>query len=297
MKATDGKHHERVFDSWAEFVAYAERSGLDGYASQRRGHGGKVLLPELPRVPWEGTRTFPQAMALAREGWTDALGLVADVTRAIETDVQPMVKNRWASKYDVRGSSPSVSRYVDGRPKNMRRRVRVQVPQFERPVRLLCSGAYSSGVDTSVIVQRGAAMIALVDAVRRAGRPVEVWLDYRFRHRRDVDETLSYQVPIMRAGQPISPGILQFAIAHPASLRRVCFAAMEGETDALRQKFRIGGTYATPAQRHEVPGLDSWDFYLDSATYGMGEHQWKTTDGAVRWILERLADFGVALKD
>lgn len=268
--------------TWAEWVAEAERCGLSTTSGSNPGGD-----PDNGSA-WAGA-SFNEALSLAQNGWQDAVEQSADLLGRINTDLGESHATTFQATYDVAGSEVDIARFLSGEPECMIESVPLKVMRTGRVIKLLVPGSISASVHQDTILRRGAAVMALVDAFSRAQHPVEVWLGFAV-HGSDSRNRNLYMIQVQESDQPLNMGRIMFALAHPSSLRQICFAVNEGEPDDMRKRFNYGmGGYGF--------GKPSYAIYAEDAelnpentivlpVLSPGE-SW-TEDYAVQWIETQL---------
>lgn len=274
---TDDRRLVQKFNSLTEFVEFATLPTPDGFPS-----------PESRSTDagFTGTRTFQEAVDLSA-GWTEG----ADRIEKVRVSISGKGKNlrREVVQREVGPGTISMGHYLQGHPQPMTViRDRNAIGRGHgRIVRVYVNIAASRNIKTSVIERRGAAILALVDALQRAGRRVEVTVVQCVTNG---SYGLEQHVTVKRAEARLNLPSLAFALAHPSMLRRLCFAADEniGKEEFMR---RCGIVYGFPADMIDRP-KDA--IYLGQM--GGGERQWKTDDAAAAWVTSEAAKQGVTLK-
>lgn len=209
-----------------------------GGASSRRKESG-----------WHGG-TLDEAMRMAVQGYPGGalrlrkrLGAYAGIHKS----------RRPAPRWDVSGSAVDVGRYLAGEPDCMVETVRVA---RQSPVlRIAVERAVSHTVSADDIEATGASVLALVEGLRTAGIPSEVWVTFTVAPGRGGGswQWMSTQVLIQEAGRPIDLDVLAYWAMHPTALRRLVFSVWEHEDERTRKHFGFGGSYGIPTR---VPQAD-----------------------------------------
>ena len=91
-------------------------------------------------------------------------------------------------------------------------------------------------------------------------------------------------IELKQAGQPLDLDRLSFALAHPASLRRLTFAAYESFPYGSDSGYGQPKEYSTGA-----------DVYIGCSMHG--QPKWIDTEAATEWIFKQLKDQGVSIID
>lgn len=279
---TKGPEIWRWFGSWNEFLDYAQESIDDGTYPESE-HASESFAGG----------TMYEAFKLARKGWAEGVRGIVQVLGRIETSTQEAVQSRWRTKHDVRGGGVNVARMLTDHPRYMRRRVRVQTP-VQRAIRIGFAYNYSAGISRESVMQRGAVIAALVDALRRAGRPVYVdalWINCG----EDQDVRVVQVVPVSTPGQPLDMGRLAFAAASTMMLRHIGFAAFEkdGRAKRIGKRGHFGYPPRAGHARAEEIG-SSYDLFFSPMYFH--DKQWSTPEGTAKWIVEKLAGMGIKVQ-
>ena len=249
--------------SCAGFIDYA-----DAFASAD--HNNRVSVSS-----WYADNGYEDALRLARNGWPEGRRSVEAITERLN------ITGRVARPdivFDVIGEGGfDIGLALAGIPECAMdwRDSDQMVANSNGPiVRMVVDISTSAGIGANVIKRRGAALLALVDALEAAGRRVEIEAVY-FCSRRN------YQITIMlkAAGDALQIDQIAFALAHPAFLRRFCHMADPRSN-------------AYPA----IQKSDA-DIYLGPmALYHGGAAFWNSEESSGAWIRNQLGQFGVALE-
>ena len=267
------------FESWADYVAFAAKPKAE------RGSGSGMNDPDRTfyGINVETGRpapcTFAEAQRLSLEGWREGRAKIREAhevvyrgaLHSLGTVSMPVMGT------DLVGMLPSVPAYLSGDPAAM---LTWQETSAPRPViQIVIQMTYSAGTTAQQVYRRGAAICALVDLMEQRGARVEIVgaLSNRGSNRGERDRHLDMHVTVKRPDQPLDLDLIAFVFAHPASFRRIGFAAEEQIcTTAEQDIFGItSGTYGRAADSKEhrrgdlyMPTLDrsAGDFFDDAAT-------------------------------
>lgn len=235
------------FDSFAEFLDHVSETTFEpGTSHIRNGEHGYT--------DWHGSESFADAMNLARNGWREGLAMIESLTARLESVTGSLVQNQ-VVQWDVAGDFADAGLFSAGVPECMGSFHEEIAQGPGKVVRILYNIAASGGADCATLMKRGAAVVALVDALEGAGRSCEIEIA-------SVQENMSgarYTVllPVKSAGEPVELDRLAFILAHASSYRRLMFACFENETPEVRSryKFHIQKGYGTP-ERHKDESAD-----------------------------------------
>ena len=144
-------------------------------------------------------------------------------------------------------------------------------------VKLVCSISFSAAIDSKVIIQRGAMICALVDAIEVSGYRCEIIVNETSISR---NGKLEIDLTLKKPQQSLNIVELAFCLAHPAMLRRFMFSVAELEG------------WADYAHAYGIPdeATDKGDLYIDEIySYIVPNSQ------AINWVTEKLKKLGVQI--
>lgn len=188
--------------------------------------------------PWSGYVTMREALNLARHGWTEenqeAMAIAEDAVSVLERDgvMQSFNQPVW----DVTGAQVDVGAYLAGTPECMIdypvNPAKGKVPT----VTIVKSFTFLSTMDDEEMRVHGRLVVALCLALERLGVPVEIWAD-RPLNNANTHNGRYYQRILLKAGDDyLDAGQLQFALIHPAMLRKLGFAVMRAASPRPRKQ-------------------------------------------------------------
>jgi hypothetical protein len=282
----------RTFEGWHEFIALA--SGVPSHphaAGAHHEHGVKSHYLNS-QVKWGGGRwfgegqSFDDAKKLALQGWENGRKLLDQYSTAIRQHVCSKIV-RPVPLWDVTGDFVDIGCFMSGVPECMVRTEEEEAPAgFGRIVRVSLNTGASSNVSPEAMMGRGAAVLALVDALELAGRRCEVWLHTCHEGSAGEKSQLEMKVPLKAAGDPVDLETLAFALAHPATNRRFRFANVENDPDEAIVKWY--GTNASYGHPH-APMSEEYDISAPGMLC--------TTDSEtiLKWVFTELLRQGVEL--
>jgi len=267
------------FASLGAAVEHAE--GPASTDHERRSHTGTGFF---------GTQTWQEALTLASEGWAEGRDRVARFAARMVDDVQGRTA-RVAYEYAETGPIFDLGAYLDDDPFCMQRPIEETEAVIGRGpiVRIVANVTASGMVSASVIERRGAAVAAVADALEHAGRRAEIIVTYTSaRNGYAVHVSATVKAP----DQPINMDVIAFALAHPASLRRIGFAIYETAPEPFRTKIGLYGTagYGYPAPH---PLEETADVALPMA-HGI-DAQWSSDSAAETFVVDALRKQGAGI--
>lgn len=271
--------HE-TWDTWGSFVSACEHpTDLPERRQSSRNSG---------RESFSGAASWEETARLARTGWpeghADVQAALADLSTHLGTvDVATVEPARV-------GGRPLVGRAVRGHPASMARlRNRTRAREA---VSIVVNCCFSSGVSKERITQRGAAAVALVEALTSNGLAVDLTVIMANKGRAGVSGAV-VEAQVVTPGETVDKDLIAFAVAHPAVLRRMMFARMERWDADKRDVYSVPGSYGkvaeSPVHRERA------DVYLPGGT--LQEMDWSEDEAVADWIRDQLESQGISLGD
>lgn len=261
----------RRSESWLAFI---EAAATDKQPSSDRARGSRGN-----DARFHGTSTWEEAVELARGTTISPVGIVAGGSgRSFGLALD--------ASYDVSGAEVDVARYLSGEPDNMIEYALKPAPRSGRVVALQVDVGAEWDVPCAEIRSHGAAALGLADVLRRHALGLDVYVTWcvvppasQSRH--------SWQmvVKVQSSDEPFDASRVEFAITHPAMLRRLSWSLAELEVDSVRRLFgfeREKG-YGVPRPR----ALPTVDVYLPR------DEPLAAHGGAEGWIESQLQRVGV----
>lgn len=267
-----------VFEDLSEFWRYTMRDSSAYRKDSRDSYDQK----------WSGGLTWPEAKAMALSGWREGLNEI-DRYRA---QIAPIITEkvlRPQQVFSMAGHYVDVGSFLANDPECFITREYEERNYPGRVFKLVCSISFSAAITPETIIQRGAMVCALVDAIEFAGHRVEVVAnDAMSRHSGEAyrkgmhkdDGWFEVSVTVKKAQQPLEMSDLAFCLAHPAMLRRMMFSAaeLEGWSDYAHD-------YGYPSEASE-----KGDRYVAEVFSGT------VPDAkAISWVLSELKGLGIDL--
>lgn len=148
----------------------------------------------------------------------------------------------------------------------------------------------SAFVSTDTIEARGAAMLALAEALEQRGKRVRITVGMANEKGCGID----YKVVVKQAGQPLNLNSVAFAVAHPSFFRRFVFSAMERESVEVRRSVGIaeqGFGYGKVGE-FDLDKLPKNVIYMGGADLRRSD-QWNRPEYVQEWIKETMRGQGI----
>lgn len=228
--ATFETSYDSMYDLIDALIDYDEET--NGTGASPIGHISRDTGPSA--VAFTDCETFADALDIARHGFTairptvDAI--LSKITEEVVTREVPRIKHR----NTVAGGAVNVGRVMTGAPKCFTTYKRQLEPGVSRVLKVRVSVSNIANVPNEMIRMRGAAIVALLDALTRAGYSCEVWAVCASTACGYSGAVISTQVKIQDASDPLDIDSLMFMLSHPAMFRRLIFADREMHGSTLR---------------------------------------------------------------
>lgn len=123
------------------------------------------------------------------------------------------------------GAFPCIPAYAAGVPENMFVPLDDGASNAKPIVRIAVNVVCSGWVDAQDIINRGAAVVALIDKIQSEGQRVELIAFCHIEGRND--DRIIASVTVKRPEEVVDMDRIGFAIAHPSMLRRAMFRVVE----------------------------------------------------------------------
>jgi hypothetical protein len=211
----------RVYHSVEHALRVAEHGGVwKSERSSRKGSDG-----------WSGG-SFTEAMKLAKYGWRDG---AKSIRQAFANLPSPSLSAGNAWRHDYYGERIDMARFSYGDDACFRNRAGADRGRAKL-VRILVPMAYPCSTSDTDVINRGSAIISVVDALEMTRRTVELVCCYASTssgsRKADKGFHMNHAVVVKQAGQPFDIERMAFFLSHTASLRRIGFALMESVAEA-----------------------------------------------------------------
>lgn len=267
---------ELYFDDLHEFWKFSLQESKANRKSSRDNNDLK----------WHGGLTWEQAKNMAISGWREGMVEIEKYRANIIPVITEKVL-RPKQVYSVAGYYVDVGSFLANEPESFIAREYEERNYPGRIFKIVCSISFSAAISPETIIQRGAMICALIDAIEFAGHRAEVICNdamsigssQYFREGNNKKEGwMEISVVVKKTSQSLEMTDLAFCLAHPAMLRRIMFsvAEIEGWSDFVTN-------YGYPAE-----ATDKGDIYI-----GEIFSETVTDDKAINWVLEELEKLGI----
>ncbi|HHT9079583.1 TPA: DUF7192 family protein [Flavobacterium psychrophilum] len=265
-----------VFEDLHEFWQYSFRESK-AYNKESRAYANS----------WSGGLDWNESKRLALMGWQKGLVEVDKFqARVNELITSKIVRHK--PVYAVAGNYIDIGNYLSNDPECFITKEYDENNQKGKIITIVCSIGFSAAISPETIIQRGAMVCALIDAIEYAGYRAEVICNKAtstsiyLRDGSNKDNGwLEVDVTIKKANQALNRIELAFCLAHPAMLRRIMFsvAEIEGWSD-----YTYGYGYSSKA-------TNKGDIYIEEVFSGV-----VSDDKAINWIVSELQKLGITIE-
>ena len=258
-----------IYPSIEEYIEACDKPGLQDKASHSSSEN-------------RGTRTFAEALKIARQGWAEGAEQAKALGMRIASDlhVHEDYKKTW--KLSVQGGGNLVlPNYIQGKPECFRHYARVSVPKF---IHIVFNGTASWGVTTESLIKKGVACAAVVDMLETHGFRCKV--DKSVVNSGVSDKSYIESITTLKDyGESLDIDRLVFFLAHPSSFRRLEFARWEYLGIKIGGNFReevgIDNNYGLQAESR-----DQGDIYFQKSRLHTGWDNEEEAEIKIREILK-----------
>jgi hypothetical protein len=269
-------------DGFSDMAEYAN-AGRDRNLSSSKGDDG-----------WSGTSSFDQAKGLMVSGWSEPLDRIESIRDQVRQRVGLIDGNQFQFDHAPYGTRLDVSAYSIGSPLALLQAYEQPDRRKTRFVRLLVDTSVSWSVSKEDIQIRGAAIVALCDALNTLGYSTEVWATSSIASemRKDAPKFVAL-VPVQGVGEPWDVRSAMFPLAHASFLRRIVFGMMESLDEAGRKRFGVGSGYGYPSPSSKGSLADVHCGGADIICQSEPGSIRTIVSNPVRWVLEQCKNLGV----
>lgn len=266
-----------IFEGLHEFWQYSFRES-NAYNKESRTYAND----------WGGGLDWNESKRVALMGWQNGL-IEIDKFQARVNELITSKIVRHKPVYAVAGNYIDIGNYLSNDPECFITKEYDENNHKGKIITIVCSISFSSDISPETIIQRGAMVCALIDAIEYAGYRAEVICNEtssKYSSNRDGNNKecgwFEVDVTIKKANQPLNQIELAFCLAHPAMLRRVMFsvAEIEGWSDYT-------SNYGYPAK-----ATNKGDIYIEEVFTGV-----VSDNKAIHWIVTELQKLGIAIEE
>lgn len=232
LRTEYGTVHVRHLDGMSEAIQYMENA-----EAQQRASGMSGASLDESRTEWHGTKTMQEAIELARFGWEEGRRKLLRQVGCVAVDESVGRRFVMDPVLDYSGDEVDIDNFLLGRPDHMiEYLLRYDAGGKQATVFMNCGVA--SKVSAERIMQRGAAVLAAIEALRAEGYSLGLTMTEAVS---EGDTMVEYHIPVIHPGDFLDIDTVAFCTAHPSFLRRLVFSLNEHESAELRKQMGFYG--------------------------------------------------------
>lgn len=237
---------------------------------------------------WKGGLTWEEAKSMARSGWPEGMRKI----EKFRAQIIPIITERVVRQkqiHSIAGSVVDVGAYLSNDPECFITREPDEQQNIGRIIKIVCSVSFSAAIKPETIIQRGALVCALADAIEFAGYRVEISCngalsinhheEHRLGKRKD-HGWLEFDVLLKKSNQQMEMTDLAFCLAHPSMLRRILFSAAE-----LEGWSNFTSCYGYPAEPSVKGDVNIGEIFSGTVS----------DEQAINWVLNELEKLGIEI--
>lgn len=237
-------------------------------------------------LKWSGGLTWEQAKTMAINGWREGM-LEIEKYRA---HILPIIAEKVLRPKQINsiaGYCVDVGSFLANEPECFLAHEYEERNYPGKIYKIVCSISFSAAITSETIIQRGAMICALIDAIEFAGHRAEVVCNdatsanpsepNRKGHNKN-QGWLEISVTVKKPSQALEMTDLAFCLANPAMLRKMMFSVAEitGWSD-------FAYNYGYPAEATDKGDIYLREIFSDTIP----------DNKAINWVLEELTKLGI----
>lgn len=281
-----------VFEDWGQWLEYVTQpppSDAGTGSLRRHERRGGYAWTDADQFNYSRTRTYEEALQLAAAGWHDGEAEARKVSGKLLRELGSVIEKD-EELIDIEGQGLDVANFVQGIPEHWVRYERNWENAPGPIVKVVVNMGIEFHTAASTIITRGAAVAGMIECIELTGRSCELWVgDYSSGGWNGAP--LLMLVKVKTAGQPLDMGRVMFALAHPSSLRRLGFRAIE-----VWEESRFLSSMGTYAMMGDIPedSPHRGDIYIPGIHWG-GDPTWTDQKKTRQWVIDRLREQGITI--
>ena len=219
-----GKLYSKRFDKLQDYISALNEDGKWGSDEER------VSKQANPREStsetndsWAGA-SYNGALEMLTSGWEKGRDKMEVFQRGITSEIKPRDIGP-QSFFDMTGEECDIGRFCSFDPENMLDFRFEETSKQGRIIKLMVQGWVHAGAKQDQMLRRGAAAVAIADALEGAGYRVE--LELYFYNRESNEYHSIFYVPVKDADQNLQIDRLTYLFCHVSVMRRLWFRVAE----------------------------------------------------------------------
>ena len=275
--------YSQRFDTLQDFILTLAK---DGHWGEREKINNEEANPNesiTASDSWAGA-SYDESIGMLTNGWKEGRKKMEEFQRGISNDIKPR-DIAPVGFFDVAGDECDISRFLSGDPENMLDFKFQETSKQGRIIKLMVQGWIHAGGNQAQMLRRGAAALAIADALEDAGYRVELELYF---YNSESNAHSMFYVPVKESDQDLQVDRLTYLFCHVSVMRRLWFRIVEQMEPKLFHKF-IHKHYGTMAS---VPKslMDEGSIWLTT------DHLFNSDEDAVKFVNETLEPYADAIE-
>ena len=282
------------FDSSSDLLDFVSNPKFrkPGSPSVSRAHPDKYQ-----GLKFYGTENFGEATDLMKFGWSEGRERISKFL----VDIQKLVMSYLPETeihYDVVGDNLDIGAFLSGEPEcwqSFRETEEFKQTAAGKIIHITVNICAAWFYEPEAYFARGAAGVALVDALERMGHRVimdAIATIGGYDRKSYAEKFLETRIRVKNANEGVQLDKLAFLFAHASVLRRILFAAWENLPPPIRDTFNIQ-EFGSYGHVERVPEEDQGDILVD----GLLDNKYQDMHTLSQWVLERLSEQGILLRE
>jgi hypothetical protein len=238
--------------------------------------------PFSPRFNY--TKSLGEAVELCQHGWQEVRPDVDKLLGVLEERLTDAFGSYFVTEYQTSGAVVDMGRFVTGEPECMMEFVQEPQARMGRVVKIVVNASVSWNIDQQLILNRGVAILALIDTIHKMGVGVELWWEESASH------TINFTtlVKLHDSSEPMDIDAIMFALANPDMLRRLQFSVQEQHP--LANQMGVGNGYGTPQNLWSVKhNFTDYDIVVEKLQNSNDELASKPLE----WVMSTITGLGL----
>ena len=263
-----------AFESISEYGEWLENLG------HVRDQGARTASAKPQCDKWDSGDTYEKALDRVLMGGEWSAG--ADALQRIDINAGVLTSNAVsepALELMQTGGVVDISEYLSGSPECF---LGVEeLPRSKPVIRVAVVSVCSVSMTATQMLNRGRAILAVIDALESQNYSVELKVVDMGAHRENgVIYQARYEVTIKKAGEHWAPANVAYPLAHASWSRRLGFRAIESAPNGLGHRLTING-YGSITRINEIMASDDADIVFNSPDH----NSYKTPEDALSCVL------------
>lgn len=293
----DIHYRRRDFGSFDEYLSYAQSPLPADVQEKYADRSTKIKATE----EFHGG-TYEQAMDRANKGWQEGWEVAKKMSNMFRIDLgETALRKKTIANYH--GQRVNMGNYLANNPRNMNQSRRKKLKRPGKIVKIFVHGGMLSNVNHRQIINRGATVLALVEALELSGYRVQINSGSLGKCPYN-DGFIDLRYPLKSEDQPIDKDRLGFCLVSPSMHRVVGFSAREHEPlEWHKYHYNTFGGQGGTKDYTNIQAKQFVDFETEvqgDIYIGVNNNDWKTfntEESSKAWLKQQFETYGVKTDD